>query len=262
MPLTTTALWPDLVAGRKAKASEVEAKFDWLEGSLLPMSGGNLTNNAYDLGISGNAWRSTWTYSINPTSTAGGISIGKLSPLSATCLDLSASKKAVYLPVLNTTERDALTAAAGMIIYNSTTANLEKYEVGAWKTLGEAIGGTMVTASIVLTTFPIEAELVNITTQGFLRSFWVRTSAGATNTAYSIDLVIDGATTTQASLRYFSNTPSSYSWIDYNYIGNTATSTTPVNISTNFRTSLQISASGTIFGAGSNTTAFIQYQRN
>jgi len=49
--------WPNLVAGQKAKASEIELKFDWLEGSLVPMSGGNKTNTAYDLGEFSYRWR-------------------------------------------------------------------------------------------------------------------------------------------------------------------------------------------------------------
>lgn len=57
MPLTTTALWPTLTGGRKAKASEVEAKFDWLEGAQLPMTGGNFTTGVYDIGSSAYQWR-------------------------------------------------------------------------------------------------------------------------------------------------------------------------------------------------------------
>lgn len=49
--------WPTLVAGQKARAADVEAKFDWMEGDIVPMSGGNLTNGAYDLGTSTAAWR-------------------------------------------------------------------------------------------------------------------------------------------------------------------------------------------------------------
>lgn len=49
--------WPTLNAGAKAKASDVEAKFDWIEGSIVPMNGGNQTNNALDLGTSSNKWR-------------------------------------------------------------------------------------------------------------------------------------------------------------------------------------------------------------
>lgn len=50
MPLTSTAIWPDLVAGRKARASEVEAKFDWIEGTLYSHAGGVQTDNSYDIG--------------------------------------------------------------------------------------------------------------------------------------------------------------------------------------------------------------------
>lgn len=50
-------LWPALIAGQKARASDVEAKFDWLEGDLVPMSGGAITTGVYDLGTSTAAWR-------------------------------------------------------------------------------------------------------------------------------------------------------------------------------------------------------------
>jgi hypothetical protein len=49
--------WPVLTAGKKAKASEVEEKFDWIEGTLVPMNAGSKTNSAYDLGESSNYWR-------------------------------------------------------------------------------------------------------------------------------------------------------------------------------------------------------------
>ena len=100
MPLTTTATWPDLVAGKKAKASEVEAKFDYLEGTLWPMSGGEATDSAYDLGLSTAYWRAGWVKSLNPTSTANGVAIGQLTANANTCLDLSAMPKAFYMPLL------------------------------------------------------------------------------------------------------------------------------------------------------------------
>lgn len=45
-------VWPTLVAGARAKASEVESKFDWIEGDIVPMSGGTKTDATYDLGQS------------------------------------------------------------------------------------------------------------------------------------------------------------------------------------------------------------------
>ena len=56
--------WPSLLAGRKAKASEVEEKFDWIEGDIVPMSGGNLANNAYNLGTSTAQWKSLYIYGV------------------------------------------------------------------------------------------------------------------------------------------------------------------------------------------------------
>jgi len=44
--------WPTLVAGARAKASEVEAKFDWLEGDIVPMANGSKADATYDLGQS------------------------------------------------------------------------------------------------------------------------------------------------------------------------------------------------------------------
>jgi len=42
--------WPTLVAGAKAKASEVEAKFDWSEEDIVPHAAGTKTNATYDIG--------------------------------------------------------------------------------------------------------------------------------------------------------------------------------------------------------------------
>jgi len=41
----------------------------------------------------------------------------------------------VTLANLTTTERDALTASNGMVIYNATTNELQAYENGAWANL-------------------------------------------------------------------------------------------------------------------------------
>ncbi len=57
MPLTTTTDWPALTDGKKAKASEVETKFDWLEGTLYPMKDGEFTTAAYDVGSATYRWR-------------------------------------------------------------------------------------------------------------------------------------------------------------------------------------------------------------
>jgi len=60
--------WPALVAGARAKASEVEAKFDWMEGDVVPMSGGSKADATYDLGETSFRWRNAYV--------SGGIAIG------------------------------------------------------------------------------------------------------------------------------------------------------------------------------------------
>lgn len=57
-------LWPALVAGAKAKASEVESKFDWIEGDLVPMTGGTKTDASYDLGTASFRWRSLYVSNV------------------------------------------------------------------------------------------------------------------------------------------------------------------------------------------------------
>lgn len=52
--------WPALVAGNKAKASEVESKFDWLEGSLVPMNSGASTDAVFDIGTTTAAWKNAY----------------------------------------------------------------------------------------------------------------------------------------------------------------------------------------------------------
>lgn len=52
--------WPALSAGARAKASEVESKFDWVEQDIVPMNGGTKTDNTYDLGTSSFRWRNAY----------------------------------------------------------------------------------------------------------------------------------------------------------------------------------------------------------
>lgn len=49
----------------------------------------------------------------------------------------------VKLNSLTTAQRDALTAANGMIIYNTTTNKVQKYENGAWSDVGSGGGGAV-----------------------------------------------------------------------------------------------------------------------
>lgn len=49
--------WNVFSPNTKAKSSEVNANFDWIEGDLVPMNAGSKTNAAYNLGEQANAWK-------------------------------------------------------------------------------------------------------------------------------------------------------------------------------------------------------------
>ena len=53
-------------------------------------------------------------------------------PAAATILDLQSTTAAFQPPRMTTTQRNAITAAAGMVIYNTTTAQHEGYKNAAW----------------------------------------------------------------------------------------------------------------------------------
>jgi hypothetical protein len=67
-------------------------------------------------------------------SSANAVGIGTNAPDADASLEI-AGVKAVLLPRLTTTERNALTAANGMIIYNTTTSDIEGYTGGSWTAL-------------------------------------------------------------------------------------------------------------------------------
>lgn len=61
----------------------------------------------------------------------GFVGIGA-SPATSALLDLTSTTGALLVSRMTTTQRDALTAVDGMMIYNSTTARLERRVSGAW----------------------------------------------------------------------------------------------------------------------------------
>jgi len=65
---------------------------------------------------------------------AGLVGIGG-TPDAYGALDVQSTVGAIIVPRMTTTQRDALTAANGMILYNSTTNKFQGYEAGAWTNL-------------------------------------------------------------------------------------------------------------------------------
>jgi hypothetical protein len=66
---------------------------------------------------------------------SAGLSIGTSAPATSAKLDVQGTTGALLLPRLTTTQRDALTAANGMIIYNTTTNTIQARAGGAWVNL-------------------------------------------------------------------------------------------------------------------------------
>ena len=63
---------------------------------------------------------------------ADNIGIGTATPNTSAKLDISSTTGALLIPRMTTTQRNALTATDGMIIYNTTTTAFNFYEDGAW----------------------------------------------------------------------------------------------------------------------------------
>jgi len=78
--------------------------------------------------------------------TDGNMALGDYTPAAGLRLDVRGNVKAtgfIQTGSFTTAERDALTGAEGMIIYNSTTNQLESYENSAWGATGGAGGGSI-----------------------------------------------------------------------------------------------------------------------
>ena len=90
-------------------------------------SNGN-TDIAGTLGVAGDFDANTNKFVVNATN-GNTASAGSIS---GTSVEVTGTTGSVKLPTLTTTQRNALSAANGMLVYNSTTSKIEAYAGGAW----------------------------------------------------------------------------------------------------------------------------------
>lgn len=65
----------------------------------------------------------------------GNVGVGSSTPSASAALDINSTTGALLLPRMTTTERNALAAVNGMLIYNTTDNKFQGYENGAWANL-------------------------------------------------------------------------------------------------------------------------------
>lgn len=80
-------------------------------------------------------WNLDGNLFINEITTVGQVGIGTITPDSSSILDLTSVTGALLLPRMTTTQRDALTEVAGMVIFNTTTGDFEGYDGVGWLAL-------------------------------------------------------------------------------------------------------------------------------
>lgn len=63
---------------------------------------------------------------------SGNVGIGTVTLATSALLDLTSTTGALLVPRMTTTQKNALTAVNGMIVYDTTLAKFQGYEAGAW----------------------------------------------------------------------------------------------------------------------------------
>lgn len=226
--------WPDLIAGRTAKASDVEAKFDWLEGHIVPMTGGNQTDSVYYLGTAGARWAGVYTRSINPTSTAGGVAIGTTTAATSALLDI-AGNGALLIPRVTTAQKNALTAANGMMVYDTDIALFQIYENGAWQGMGTKIG--IVARAVTSTSLAATQTVLNFQGSGRLLGLsFIMTGPGTS----FVEMITDSVTTGEISATTTARKVVVQSGETTTTYASTAGSFAPGDLSMNFKSQIKV----------------------
>lgn len=137
----------DLYAGRFAFVDPVFLAAQLTAGTIVnsyglyvdgpPASGATFTNPTVQLYLANST--QTGVMGLRQVGTTphnrlqGAMTIGAdAAPATSALLDLSSTVGALLVPRMTTTQRDALTATNGMVVYNSTLGKFQGYEAGAW----------------------------------------------------------------------------------------------------------------------------------
>jgi hypothetical protein len=136
--------WPSLTPNTKARASDVEAKFDWIEGDIVPMVNGTRVDNAYDLGDATYRWRDIRIARqiLLPAGSAGmpsfsrqGVTTGVYFP-TTTAVGIAVNGTAVQIsyadgnlkptqPIFRATSNGAVTmSASGLVTFPTVSINV------------------------------------------------------------------------------------------------------------------------------------------
>lgn len=192
--------WPTLTAGAIARASDVNAHFAWLEGHLVPMSGGASTDLVFDLGTSTTRWNFGYIdklvcHNINPTTTSKCVVFGTTSACTTTAdSDASvefAGARGLILPRLSTTQIANLTSVDGMLVFNTTTSQLQVRRNGTWVNQGATVYKAQI--AVVSTASGSTQTALNITGGGG-RINGIFFKVSGTERPSVIGLILDGTT--------------------------------------------------------------------
>lgn len=179
-------------------------------------------------------------------------------------LELSGAK-AMLISRLTTTQRDALTAVNGMMIYNSSTENFQIYENGVWRNMNGGIG--LVPMAVTSTAGVATATVLTVSGSGRLRRLVVKFNGSGAGASPIASIAIDGTSFNEVTSPTAGTSEIVHKGnLDTTTTNNLFTSTTATTGSSNldlyFKSSLNIFLRGAVGAAGDTVTAYIQYERS
>jgi hypothetical protein len=182
-------------------------------------------------------------FSITTSYAQVGISTTSITPDASSVLELRSTTTGFLPPRMTTTQRDAISSpATGLLVYNTTTSQLNYYTGSAWQMISVGSSGTVTSASVTsanglsgtvanATTTP--AITLSTSVNGIAKGNGTALSAATAGTDYSVGTsalatgILKSTTTTGAlSIAVAGDFPT----LNQNTTGNAATVTTNANL--------------------------------